>query len=196
MWTYVHLLTLPGIINDLLYHRLYIGTHSCGFNVPAQLAWAIAIQLLLYDSPILTIMVIFTILVCKTGKTRVAQTRSRFERSRTDERSVEHRTNDPENSTRRSANAESTKERQLNQSNRALVLLASLTASSVICWTPGAMYFTILLFKPSAQVPVQLQQIGNFLWSIQPLTDASLFILAFKDLRTLVKQILTCSYKG
>lgn len=70
MLIYVHVAALPGVVLDAMYYRLPEIENGCNLNVAPIRLWAILVDLLVYDVPILFIAVSGPLIVYKRRQQR------------------------------------------------------------------------------------------------------------------------------
>ncbi|XP_055345252.1 5-hydroxytryptamine receptor 1D-like [Paramacrobiotus metropolitanus] len=65
LWIYVHVICLPGAIRDSLYFRTPLHDNPCLLNVAAQFEWNLVMQFVVYDLPIVFVIVAYPYLLFK-----------------------------------------------------------------------------------------------------------------------------------
>ena len=69
-WAYLHVVVLPGLFLDALYHRQPVEKFGCSFNVTdeGQFNWGVVVQIVMYDLPIVLIAICYIITAYATIK--------------------------------------------------------------------------------------------------------------------------------
>ncbi|OQV14857.1 hypothetical protein BV898_11004 [Hypsibius exemplaris] len=180
---YVHAYIMPGLIIDTVSYRRLINPYWCITNIPKQPVYFAVGQILLFDVPELVILSALPII----GLARVARWRKKQLRRLAPQRSVPIPLTSlvgsgsvATPSVAPSAVAHPTT--GTRQRSRGLQVLALLTLSVLICWTPNVVYYTMLNFvrlrTSFAFITAQM-----ILLSFQMIFDPLLFLLALKPLR-------------
>ncbi|OQV19859.1 hypothetical protein BV898_06129 [Hypsibius exemplaris] len=193
VWVYLHVFMAPRIILDALYYRLPVATHGCQLNVFAQKGWSIAELLVNYLLPTVVILLAFpTILGAKIlrrmngaavgpksadisavgGLPMVPKVRQRS--VPTDQPSV------LENARRATGKYH---------------MLAALTVSVTVCWSPLLIFFSLVHFRPRYWDTTWFQ-VGTVMYTCQTMLDPVLFTLTFSRVWEALKRLLTDCYSG
>ena len=77
------------------------------------------------------------------------------------------------------------------KSSKAFAILAVLTISVTICWTPIHTLYTIMLWVPADRISPLLLNIAAMLFALQSTLDPVLFVCALPDLRESIRRPFT-----
>ncbi|OQV23347.1 hypothetical protein BV898_02794 [Hypsibius exemplaris] len=172
-WLYIHILGGSGLLVDTLLYRRLIRPYRCQVNFGKQAAYFKAAKLVLFSLPELVMFVSFLIIGCN----HLARWLKR-RRQRSDRRILPQRLT----TARRGAGVS-------HNRSKGLLVLALLTVSVAICWTPNILFFTIKTFVPlPASEAFRVTQ--HVLVSCQMVLDPLLFVLGLRSLRNGVKKFL------
>ncbi|OWA53552.1 hypothetical protein BV898_17975 [Hypsibius exemplaris] len=207
VWLYVFAFLSPALIRDSLYFRRPAdGPDGCQFNTPLQLGWAVAIQIVIYICPQMTMVLALVIIIL------AKRTRRRRRRIRKRANSVAPSTGNGANHSQRPtvmksvAGAEGSavvqhqeahpqrshhlqQPRPIQQSHGDLLLIL-LTISVLICWTPNNVYFSWLFFEP-LDAPA-FYATTTILVAFQATVDPIMLTFALGRLRTVLHQSFLC----
>ncbi|OQV17089.1 hypothetical protein BV898_08805 [Hypsibius exemplaris] len=206
VWVYVIIGVTPGVLRDTLYFRVPLPVKPqidyCQINTDAQLSWAVAIQVVYYIWPQVTMVAALVIIFFIK---RVRQRAKAVRRS---------------NAVVPNLNGGSAKEQQVEDHDRSgsgatpavpsnslearlkpiqhpaaphshgNLLLVLLTISVTICWTPNNVYYTWMFFK-QLDYPV-FYYFTTILFCLQAAIDPIMFTLALKALRVALADFLSC----
>ncbi|XP_055352043.1 muscarinic acetylcholine receptor M4-like [Paramacrobiotus metropolitanus] len=185
---YVHLICVPGIVQDSLYYRI---PGTCFINGTAQPRWTVFMQIVIFSLPIICIAIFYPFITwkhCQRGKLHPHE--------RTEVHSVDHAqrrtTILPRSAVLSVAPVPVLQQQQSRRESmsRAFVVLTLLTISLIICEAPINTFFLIMTVAPQA-LPM-LETVGVVLYSLQPAMDPLLFIVSFRDLRRQLFRMLLC----
>ena len=211
MWVYVHVMTFPGFIADILYYRLPEETYGCFLNKNPQPAWAVIHQFVVFNLPVLVIVVTYPV-VCyhywhrgnrkrpiKVTPLEVDVQASKGTEIVTLDRAPSRGdclTGEKETMSRKrvavprelnnDSNVGSPYGRRLK--SRGFLVLTFVTFGMLVFWLPSMVFYTVIVFH---SVEWQaFQQAGTVLWFIQSVADPVMFMLALSDLQDRVRRLL------
>ncbi|OQV19854.1 hypothetical protein BV898_06124 [Hypsibius exemplaris] len=169
LWIYIHLLILPRLVMDAAYYRRPVATLGCmiNMNVPVQRALSLAEYFIGYLAPSVVILLAFpTILFAKlNGDLHLESTR------------IERQSTQIVVEAKRKGR---------------YIMLATLTVSVTVCWTPSLVYYALVYFRENFWVST-FYQVAIVLFTCQTMLDPVLFILTFNRIWEALKRLCTPS---
>ncbi|OQV15772.1 hypothetical protein BV898_10026 [Hypsibius exemplaris] len=215
VWVYVHVVVGPPVIIDALYFRLPVETNGCMINAPEQQAWEIAIQVI-YWLPEIVMLAAFPVTWCanRSQRSRVHGTAvvadkavavvatnvlSQHEVGRTqipsESNFADSQQKHPSNIAINTVYVQSGTRVALNAASKrgkshGFLVLALLTVSVCICWTPNNIFYTIS-FLYVIENPVFSDLLGMF-FILQTALDPIIFTLAMSSLRAGLRRMVGC----
>lgn len=184
LWLYVHVVLLPGYIQDAMLYRLPLETNGCSLNATAQETWSIATQFIIYLLPEVVILSTYPFLWYK--RSQRLKLRNHRVSPNSQLRLREKEPVEPASTAVNTTNSRTRKRESKESSSRAFIALTLLTASVLICWTPNNVFFTVAAFLP-LDYPVVLR-VTTILQTFQSVLDPVFFVIALKDLRVALSE--------
>ncbi|GAV06824.1 hypothetical protein RvY_16745 [Ramazzottius varieornatus] len=196
-WTYVHLLVLPGLVLDAAYYRLPEETNGCQVNTDVNKWWWIAIQFLLFNIPEAVILTVYLVVCYRTIKRRqsAVQPVQRASRLAGMARSTHgHPTSTgPHHSAHNGAAPCS---RYVcwrlwgRRSEHGFLMLTLMTLTILVCYTPGNVYFTILVINGVSVNSLALP--AAIMYELNAVLDPLWFVLALPNFRAEFSRTFSC----
>jgi hypothetical protein len=208
MWVYVHLAIVPEWIEDAINSRLPVESHGCLLNKAAQPVSGLTTQLLIYDLPLAVMLMAFPVIYFS----RVIRRRSMRRNNAIvpTVASQSHEVSKPGSTMRSRVGALAGAQQQGASGSNAVapasntiapvkkvktshgyLVLALLTISVSICWTPSLVFYTVLtfidIFDPTYYIVVTI------LFSCQTMLDPLLFTMALPSLRESLSHLFSCA---
>ncbi|OQV17560.1 hypothetical protein BV898_08331 [Hypsibius exemplaris] len=176
-WLYVHVFGLSGLIVDTVLYRHLMKPYFCTVNYAQQAAYFKASKLILFNLPELIMLLAFPVI----GIGQVRRWRKR--------RSMGVVHQQQANQGNHVAVVVVQTQPSIQKRSHGMMVLAMLTVSVAVCWTPNIMYFTILTFRRISP-PEEFVVAQHVLFSCQMILDPILFVLGLRSLREGVKRFL------
>ncbi|XP_055352057.1 octopamine receptor beta-2R-like isoform X2 [Paramacrobiotus metropolitanus] len=194
---YIHVFFLPLVIIDRGFYRASSRTYGCTTNyaMPMVNKYAIAVQMVGCNIPLLFIVVVFPYLAVMERQRKrtvgLAQTATPYNLGIMGFFANAIAQPNHSHSSPNKARA-ATVRRNNRLSNRPFALLTLLTISITICWTPIFTYWTTVLFVPLGSDYSGFRNFASALVTLQPALDPILFGLSLRNVRKVFVQQITC----
>ncbi|OQV18807.1 hypothetical protein BV898_07064 [Hypsibius exemplaris] len=192
MWTYIHLVLLPGILIDHLYYRMDMTKQKCFLDSSKQRTWAILIQVIVFNNPqLIMVLSLITVLVMRhirEGKKKLRRVEpAPINNTAITGISPSTSLKFPQPSQRASTNGErssaqgTAKVVAAKRESNAYTVLGLLTISAVVCWTPLDALYTLEIFS-TEQYPT-FYQVAAILHAFQVVLDPIMFVVSSPNMR-------------
>ena len=182
LWLYVHMALLPLILQDALYYRKKLYFNPCFINAQAQKALASAVQIFVFDS-VLVVMLLSYPIIFNAHRKRMRQRQPNAPASQKTEPQLQQqgqgRVAPEPNLLGQLQNAHNS--RSPRNGSHGFRLLTMLTVSVTICWTPMLCYYTTIPWI-TVKYP-WWERIGFVLFAMEAIIDPVVFVAAQPELR-------------
>ncbi|OWA50760.1 hypothetical protein BV898_15266 [Hypsibius exemplaris] len=190
MLAYVHCLVLPGVILDALYYREPIEADGCLLNTAAQPIWSMAIQIVVFDIPMVIIILAYPIICYRTVGLQGAA-RGRVRKLRVANLSTNSGTVSMAGAV---VGLKMTLRQRLRRMRKgrgpAFIVLTLMTLCALICYVPNQVYFTYVIFFGDDWP--DLLRVGNILFALAGVADPLFLVLSLNDLRKKLTKMCRC----
>ncbi|XP_055352478.1 proteinase-activated receptor 3-like [Paramacrobiotus metropolitanus] len=203
-WAYLHVVMMPGFVNDHLYYRKDVTINGCFINLEAQPTWNVTMIFLLFIVPLCVMVVAFPFIFYKhrvrqnelrrlrpspNSNTNTATLQKAISKAAVTSENITLK--EPQTAEQTEGKAIDTRKSETSKANsQPILILTLLTLSATICWTPNFIVYTYYTFVPFPD-DLTIFSVVTFLYSIQLLMDPILFIVALNDLRAAFFQLFT-----
>ncbi|OQV17642.1 hypothetical protein BV898_08266 [Hypsibius exemplaris] len=195
MWIYVHLALVQGWVADALYYRLPVKEVGCFLNAAAQPIMKKVTVLLIYDLPLVVMILAFPIIQCAKTLRRNVANRKNVVAPNGDTHLVRVSDGIKMNS-KMGANIEAPAKpailvKRVKQNSNGYLVLVFLTISAIICWAPINSYHIMIIYFEITP-PLVFHQVATILFSCQCVLDPVLFTLALSSIKNSLRRTFRC----
>ncbi|OQV17887.1 hypothetical protein BV898_08018 [Hypsibius exemplaris] len=185
-WMYIHLVMLPGFIQDAMFYRIPL-SQGCYIVKQTQYAWFVTEQLMLYDIPLASLILAYPLICFFEVRRRVRH--NRLILADTGDLSPHGRGSDSPASAVMGQQEPQRCKRARKQSSTAFVVLTMLTLSNCLFMLPLTVEYNWSVFGGLGLKKLPgFYEISNMLFYSQAVFDPILFTLALTDLHATFQQ--------
>ncbi|XP_055348593.1 5-hydroxytryptamine receptor 2A-like [Paramacrobiotus metropolitanus] len=187
---YVHVVCLPLVMLDQLRYAVNAEKYGCSLNFDVSQVndYASTVQFIVYDGPIVFVVLAYPFLYYKqTQRRKIGSSWSSGRPSVSHRRESTNPGDDEELGEVGQKKTQITKTITTGkEASRPFVVLTLLTISVFICWTPVMTFWTITCFVSLDSDMTVFRNFAVVLFALQPVLDPILFAVSLQSFRTIV----------